>query len=189
MAQDDEHATELVGRIGRLVTADGHASRLRPAQWETLRYLARANRFSRSPGALAAYLRSTKGTASQTLMALERKGLIAKRADARDRRRVVLDLTGDGEGILADDPLARTRSAISRLGEPSRARLAAALEALIRARLALDGGRPFGLCRECRHFRRDDPDGTPHRCALLSEPLGDGDAGKICVEQQPAAAD
>lgn len=189
MVRDDvQHATELLGRLGRLMTADGHVARLRPAQWEALRYLARANRFSRSPGALAAYLRSTKGTVSQTLMALERKNLIAKRADARDRRHVFLELTGDGERILADDPLARMAAAISRLAEGARARLVTELEALIRSRLAVDGGRPFGLCRECRHFRRDDPDGAPHRCALLSEPLGAGDAGRICVEQQAAAA-
>jgi hypothetical protein len=65
------------------------------------------------------------------------------------------------------------------------------LDHLLRARLAIDGGRAFGICGECRHFRPNDPHGAPHRCALLDEPLNAGDAAKICVEQEsrPAIAE
>ena len=42
-----EHIAALIERIGRLLSADAHAARLAPVQWEALRYLGRANRFSR----------------------------------------------------------------------------------------------------------------------------------------------
>jgi DNA-binding MarR family transcriptional regulator len=62
----------------RLMRAGEHEGGLNPAQWEALRYLSRANRFSNSPIALTRFLGSTKGTISQTIEALERKGFITK---------------------------------------------------------------------------------------------------------------
>lgn len=63
----------LLERIGRVLQNDGHSEGLKPTQWEALRYFARANRFSRSPSALTAYLGMTKGTVSQTVGALEKR--------------------------------------------------------------------------------------------------------------------
>jgi predicted transcriptional regulator len=63
-------AAHLIDRLERLTRA-GEGLGLNPAQWEALRFLARANRFSRSPAAVADYLASTRGTVSQTLIALE----------------------------------------------------------------------------------------------------------------------
>ena len=71
MAGDDEDdATgDLIvwplERLARLMRAKEHEDGLNPAQWESLRYLARANRFSNSPGALTRYLGATKGTMVQ----------------------------------------------------------------------------------------------------------------------------
>lgn len=179
-----ERATALIERISRLVVSDGQALGLKPVHWAALRYFFRANRFSRTPGALATYLNSTKGTVSQTVMVLERKGLISKRIDRHDRRSVHIAVTQAGEQYLANDPLHRMREAISILPAQSTFQIVTDLEHLLRARLAIDGGRAFGLCGECRHFRPNDPRGTPHRCALLDEPLNAGDAEKICVEQE-----
>ena len=46
----------LIERIGRLVSRESHAEGLQPVQWEALRYLAKANRFSRTAAAATAYL-------------------------------------------------------------------------------------------------------------------------------------
>jgi DNA-binding MarR family transcriptional regulator len=56
--------------------------------------------------ALTEWLGSTKGTVSQTIGVLERKGLVAKRGDPDDRRRVHLQLTRAGQRVLqgADPP-------------------------------------------------------------------------------------
>ena len=79
---------ELIERLARIVSGAGHSNAMKPAQWDALRYVSRANRFSRTPGALTAYLGVTKGTVSQTLMSLERAGLVSKTIDAADRRSV-----------------------------------------------------------------------------------------------------
>ena len=79
-------------RLARVMRAREHEDGLNPAQWEALRFLGRANRFSDSPGALTRYLGATKGTISQTLMALERKGYISKAARLGGRKSVRLAL-------------------------------------------------------------------------------------------------
>lgn len=176
----------LLERLARVLQNEAHAGGLKPTQWEALRYLARANRFSRTPSALTAYLGMTKGTVSQTLGALERKGLVAKETDPADRRQVRIALTEAGNRLLEDDPIDGLSQATSVLSEADRTALSAGLQALLTETLDRRGGRPFGVCRTCRFFRPDDPDGAPHRCALLEAPLTAEDSGQICVEQEAA---
>ena len=176
---------EMIERLARLVMGEGHALGLKPAQWEALRYLARANRYSRTPGALAAYLGATKGTVSQTLMSLERTGLVKKTANPADRRSVRLDLTPDGSALLRQNELEKIRRAVDMLPEDARGALEIGLESLLRTRLAAGGGRPFGICRECRHFS-PAREGAGQFCRLLNEPLSMQDAELICYEHEPA---
>src|SRR5262249_51223226 len=77
-------------RIARLTRAAEHGDQLNPAQRETLRYLSKCNRFSNSPGAITQYLGATKGTISQTVKALERKGHIDKSQREAERRSIAL---------------------------------------------------------------------------------------------------
>ena len=98
-------AARLIDRLERLSRSPDARTGLNPAQWEALRYAARANRFSRSPAALADYLGSTRGTVSQTLIALEDKGLIARQQNPKDRRSLELVVTDAGHAMLAGDPL------------------------------------------------------------------------------------
>ncbi|MEZ6010726.1 MAG: MarR family winged helix-turn-helix transcriptional regulator [Hyphomonas sp.] len=177
----------LLERLARLVHNDAYSSGLKPTQWEALRYLARANRFSRSPGALTAYLGMTKGTVSQTLQALERKGLVEKRAAANDRRSVKLDLTTAGEHLLADDPLGDLEASVSALPKEDQKLFGAMLEGLMKNMLHRRGGKAFGACKTCRHFRGDKNQGAPFFCSLLSEPLSTSDSEMICAEQEAAA--
>ncbi|MEQ1865602.1 MAG: MarR family transcriptional regulator [Micropepsaceae bacterium] len=175
-------AAHLIERIGRVVRAGDHASGLNPAQAEALRYLARANRFSRTPAALADFLGSTRGTVSQTLLSLEAKGLIERRANARDGRSVTLELTKAGKAFLRSDPVRTLAAAIDASGAD--APLADHLEATLREAIAQRGGRAFGVCHACRHFRRDQRTGAaPHYCALLDEPLSESGSLLICAEQ------
>ena len=176
----------LLERLGRLLHNDAHREGLKPTQWEALRYLSRANRFSRSPSAVTAYLGVTKGTVSQTLAALERKGLIAKAVVANDRRNVRIKLTRKGTALLNRDPLADLENAMKALGPQRAARLGNGLQDLLQIALQRRDGRPFGACRTCRYFQRNAKEGKPHRCALLHEPLSEADGDMICVEQQPA---
>lgn len=183
MTQD---LTDMLTRTARLIAGDGHAAGLKPVQWQALRYLAAANRFSRTPGALAAWLGQTKGTVSQTVAALERKGLVARTGDAGDRRLVRLALTPQGETLLASAPDTIAEAMLAPMAPADRAALEALLARMLGGFLAARGHRPFGLCANCRHFRRDAEGGNPHRCALLGVPLDESDSRAICIEQEAA---
>ena len=185
MQRRDSHIAALLERLGRLLATEAHADGLLPVHWEALRYIDRANRFSRTAGALVAYLGITKGTVSQTVKALESKGLVKKRADATDRRRVRLALTAKGRRVLNADPLKLTEDAVASLNESDNSGLAEGLEALLSTRLLAQQRRPFGLCRDCRYFARRHKEGRPSYCQLLAEPLSNEDALAICHEQQP----
>ncbi|MDQ6438091.1 MarR family transcriptional regulator [Mesorhizobium sp. LHD-90] len=182
-------AAHLIDRLDRLAR-HGEAGGLNPAQWEALRFVARANRFSRTPAALAEYLGSTRGTVSQTLIMLEKKGYVTRQASVRDRRSVVLGLTPFGQRTLGDDPILALASGLATAGTEDLALLVESLRSALHAMIARNGGRAFGACHTCRHFRHGDEgtDPLPHRCALLGESLSDADSRAICVEHQQAAA-
>lgn len=177
----------LLERLARIVHNEAHSGGLKPTQWEVLRYLAAANRFSRNPSAVTQYLGMTKGTVSQTITALERKGLVLKKSSNSDRRNVRLELSKSGLRLLHDDPLKVIQNSCNNLNKASHEKLAQQLNQLLLAMLASREGRPFGVCQSCRYFERNSPEGAPHRCSLLNVTLTDEDSGKICVEQEAAA--
>ena len=180
---DDIRTAALLERLGRLVQGEAHVAGLQPVQWEVLRYLERANRFSRTAAAVTSYLGLTKGTVSQTLMALEAKGLIRKQVNPKDRRSNRLALTAKAKRLLSEDPLGETQAALSKLPEKTRKALEGGLEALLTERLLAQGRQPFGQCSACVHFARRHHEGEPHYCELLKERLSKEDAQAICVEQ------
>lgn len=181
-----EHTAALIERVGRLLSTEAHAEGLLPVQWEALRYLQRANRFSTTAAALTAYLGLTKGTVSQTLKALESRGLVKKKVNTSDRRSNHLSLTAKGRNLLKRDPLIATVAALDELSSRTQSALDTGLETLLSARLAAQDRQPFAQCRDCRYFARRHADGEPHFCQLLKEPLAESDAEAICFEQRPA---
>ena len=184
MMEQTETTAVLLERLARILQNETHAAGLKPTQWEALRYLARANRFSRNPSALTAYLGTTKGTVSQTLNALERKGLLVKKTDPADRRQVDIDLTEKARQLLDEDPIHALTDAMASLPAGRRDGLSKGLQTVLEEALRRRGGRPFGVCRSCRFFRVDDSGGGHHRCGLLDVPLSDADSQLICVEQE-----
>ncbi len=186
MSDDAVHVANLLERIGQLIRSDEQLGDLNPAQWGALRYLARANPYSRSPMAVTRYLGTTRGTTSQTLIALERKGYIKRMASPRDKRAVDLELTKQGRSKLGEDPgLHLAKVADDVLGKDVgivRDHLTSILNGLVK----LNQGRMFGICRNCRHFRRNGggSKAAPHRCGLLEVDLSASDSEKICVEHE-----
>lgn len=184
----DSRLPDLLERIGRLLRSVRHRNeRLNPAQWEALRYLGRANRYSRTPTALTYYLSATKGTVSQTVIALERKGLLRRATDPRDRRGVRLGLTARGRASLENDPMVDLLDAVDSelLG-----RLETGLSDLLAHLQHRNQHRPFGQCDTCRFFRRGaaiGEAGGPNRCGLTLEPLADFEAEQICAEHEAPA--
>ncbi len=183
-------AARLIDRLERLARFGEQGDRLNPAQWDALRYLARANRFSRTPAAVADYLASTRGTVSRTLASLESKGYVSRDRSSRDGRSVVFALTREAEKALKRDPLLAMAEDIEQATGGNVADLLDGLRRTLRGAIARNNGRAFGACFSCRHFRaRIRPASrTPHHCALLNEPLSEADRHSICVEQVPSAA-
>jgi DNA-binding MarR family transcriptional regulator len=183
-------AAHSIDRLERLIRAGEQSDGLNPAQWDALRYLGIANRFSRTPAALADYLATTRGTVSRTLASLEEKGAIERIASTRDGRSVDFALTKSGHRLLDGDPLTRIAAGIDRATKADAPVFSTLLASVLRDALARNGGRAFGHCNSCRHFRAGHHAGNaqPHHCALLNESLSDADSKSICAEQEPAAA-
>jgi DNA-binding MarR family transcriptional regulator len=133
-------------RLTRLIRADEHTGDLNPAQWSALRYLSRCNRFSNAPAALTRYLGATKGTVSQTLIALERKGLIEKSVRPGEARSVILSLTEEGEKRLLADPW---NILDELLGSSTKSREQAVGHISQAARQTAQGARPADVRRVC----------------------------------------
>jgi DNA-binding MarR family transcriptional regulator len=167
-------------RLTRLIRASEHRDGLNPAQWEALRFLARANRFSNSPGALTSYLGATKGTVSQTLKSLEAKGLVVKAPRGGRRGSLSLELTPKAVEALAADPWTRCSADAAGLRGKIRRRLAKGLSELLMIELARKGTPQFGACTDCRYFREQASDASPV-CMLFDEMLTEADTKGICI--------
>jgi DNA-binding MarR family transcriptional regulator len=140
-------------RLARLMRQAGHAEELVPTQWEALRYLARANRLSRSPGAVATYLGATKGTVSQSLQTLEKKGLLTRQDRKDDVRFVTLGLTDAGVALLKRDPLRSLCATLEAMGGKTKRRLAQGIAELLAQEVSRQKVQAFGTCASCRYFR------------------------------------
>ena len=168
-------------RLARLMRSVSHTEGLNAAQWEALRYLARANSYSNSPGALTKYLGATKGTTSQTVLSLIKKGAIAKSLRGNDGRSVVLILSDVGQKILDRDPLVRLEKAIANLGDKTSKRFSKGLLELLQIEVSGQGEPNFGNCTSCVHA--SDKSGEVW-CKELNANISADEALKLCVHQK-----
>ena len=188
MAKEKTETAEILApleRLARLMRAGEHEGGLNPAQWEALRYLSRANRFSNSPIALTRFLGSSKGTISQTLKALERKGYITKSPRENEGRSICLALTEKGNDVLKSDPLSELFKSLDELGGKTRRRLSKGLAELLEMELKRREQPSFGICVSCRYFRekgRESDALGPHQCMLFDAGLTQAESQFICVE-------
>ncbi|MFQ5498485.1 MAG: MarR family winged helix-turn-helix transcriptional regulator, partial [Candidatus Zixiibacteriota bacterium] len=149
-----EHTYALLERLANLLRAEerrfGAELGLQPVHIHALSFLARANRYSNTPAAVAEYLGLTKGTVSQTLIVLTQKGLVRNGSNPRDRRRVHFELTKAG------------KHAFSRLIPPEIFKnaeekllmsLDKPLEGLLREIQMKGDYRTFGVCKTCRFLQ------------------------------------
>ena len=141
--------SELIDRVGRVTRGLQFVNGLSPAQWEALRFIASANRYSSSPTALAKYLGTTKGTISQTLISLEKKGYVRRHRDERDGRGVRLALTPSGVRLLDQDPLLEIDKAVACLPAHEQDALFDGLNRMLRDVQRKIGGNEFGVCDDC----------------------------------------
>lgn len=156
---------------------------IQPIQLSALLYLARCNHYSNTPLGVTEYLGLTKGTVSQSLKALEAKGLIVKSQDSRDKRSVHLELTAAAQELLAAVlPPDFFSAAAQRMGDKARD-LESLLGEMLRGIQREQDIATFGLCKTCRFHRQVE--GGPF-CGLTKEPLPRPAAELICREHKTA---
>ncbi len=74
--------------------------RLQLVHYETLDYLSHSSQYTDTPAATASYFGMTRGTVSQSLIVLEKKGYLEKNKDAIDKRLIHVNLLPAGFAIL-----------------------------------------------------------------------------------------
>lgn len=180
---------ELVDRLSRIAHSLQFAEGLNPAQWEALRYVARANRNSCSPGALADFMGSTKGTVSQTLKALETKGLIERHRKLGDRRAVQITVTQQGRDLLCKDPLGKIHDALSPFGEAEQLKIVNGMQGLLDSVQLHQKIPEFGPCLDCSHYQPEacsETDSVGCRCGVSGELFSSLEIDKICADFSPS---
>jgi len=110
----------------------GYTPGLNPAQWAALRYFDEATIERRTVTGFAQFQGTTKGTASQTVAALVRKGYLRRVGDKQDRRVHRLVITDEGQNLLKVDPLQDLSKALETLSQEERWALAVSIEKLLR---------------------------------------------------------
>lgn len=179
---------QLLERLGHMMRAEmrqaGTSGGLQPVHFQSLLYLAQANRYSNTPQALTEYLGLTKGTVSQTLIVLERKGLVERTEDTRDRRVVRLNLTAEGMALLEQADLLGDWPMALRNIAPQRLKAATTvMQEVLRGLQVRRGERSFGLCRGCTYLSQTGP--RSYRCGLTEEKLSGPETRRICREHVP----
>lgn len=177
----------LLLQAARIVQAEGYDGELSPAQWMALRFFASANRFSRTPSALADFQSTTRGTATRAIKALVASGYLLGQKSETDRRSVSLELTARGREALARDPFEALVDAVASLDTQERGALQRGLQRVLTVVTADGPHRRFGVCRDCS-FIGGDIDCTltsiPEpvlECLLLGVPMHLDETELLCV--------
>lgn len=175
---------KLIERISTLLRSEQRkkysALGLQPVHVQALDYLANCNRFSDTPAAVTDYLGLTKGTVSQTLQVLVRKGYIKKRQDTVDKRIVHLKVLSSGQALLKSitpfDVFTKAEQVTANKQFDS---IGDALYEALVALHSVSGTSHFGHCKNCITFSEDN---DHYYCLLMQQPLEQADLKKICRE-------
>jgi len=185
---DSRVIAELLLHLGRTASGDGLVGGLTSGQWAILRYLARANRFSRTPSAFAAFQGTTRGTASHAIKSLVAQGYLKQTRSRTDGRSVRLDITNKARAIIAKDPCEALVRAADALPPGVRGHFSNGLQRLL-GHVASATSKPlFGTCDTCGHHEDDGccKEGLPaYICGFLSEPLTEEELGQLCINFAP----
>ena len=170
-------------RLGNLMRSElrkaGSDEALQPVHLQALVYITKANRYSNTPQALADYLGLTKGTVSQTLLVLDRRGLIERYQDDVDRRVVRLRLSSAGERLLYENQPALAWQNATRNISPNRIRnaVSALREALVTMQEDNEGS-AFGQCHNCAFCQKLSQ--RIYRCGQMGDRLSGPETRKLC---------
>jgi MarR family transcriptional repressor of emrRAB len=179
-------AIELMGQMAQILWFEGTKHGLRDREWMALRFLFRANRFSRTPSALASYVGTTRGTASFIIGELERLGYIERKRSATDKRSVMLSVTQQGKKFLVRDPISVLIEAIAVLDDETKIHFRDTLRHVLDQSDATEQRHHTDVCRRCIFLREDRTaaDGkttVEFSCRLFRAPIAEAEVDLLCT--------
>jgi DNA-binding MarR family transcriptional regulator len=163
---------------------------LNPTQANVLAFLVGRNPEVVSVKKIAAQLGVSQPTATDSIAALERKGLVHKSVAAHDARSVGVHITSQGRKILKAIGMSAsaTEEALAALGASEKTDLLLLLIKLIR-NLQVNGSIPVHrMCVTCKHFRPNIYSDAlnPHHCAFVNAAFGDQHLRLDCNDHESA---
>ncbi|MDH6256568.1 MarR family transcriptional regulator [Bradyrhizobium sp. BR13661] len=179
-------AIELLGQVARILWFEGTKHGMRDREWMALRFLSRANRFSRTPSALASYVGATRGTASFIIGELERLGYVERKRSATDKRSVMLSVTQQGKKFLARDPVNGLVDAIAVLDDDSKIRFRDTLRHVLDQSDAAEQRHHTDVCKRCIFLREDrtsseSKSAVEFTCRLFRAPIAEAEIDLLCT--------
>ncbi len=173
---------ELLVRTATTLSSDCAHRGLREREWTSLRFLSRANRFSRNATALASFIGATRPSVTQIVKTLESKSYIVREPARQDRRRLLLNVTPLGKQTLREhDPIKHLVDVFSTIGSDDCERLGRLMrQALNRAGVA------SGICGDCAYLTQHGratpgrPD-TKFSCRLYRADISIEESGELCA--------
>jgi DNA-binding MarR family transcriptional regulator len=183
-------------RLAVLMRADARRSAaqvgINPAQ-DAILHLLRARPQGLRVQELARHLNVRQPTITDSLSALERKGLIERRADPADGRAAIVKL--GREGLPLGQPartaaLSQTAAALAELSEAEQRSLLKMLIKLIRALQLRNAIPPQRMCVTCRYFGPNMYPGAdaPHHCGFVNAAFGAAALRLDCADHEEAGA-
>ena len=176
---------DLVERIAALIRSEERKKctevGLQTVHLQALNYLSRCNKYSDTPAALTNYLGMTRGTVSQSLSLLEKKGYIKKTVDINDRRVIHLELLPEGKTILEQARPAELFIKATSMMEKKEDTVdyETVFSSFLTALQKANQSQSFGMCNTCHYFTKID---DSFLCGVTKEPLSQSDSEKICLE-------
>jgi DNA-binding MarR family transcriptional regulator len=166
---------------------------LNPTQVHALTFIAGRAEKGVRVGAIAAQLGVTQPTATDSIAALVRKGLLTKKADPDDPRAVSVRITQSGRDVVRGIGLiiTATERALETLSHGEQTELLRLIIKTIRALQIAGAIAPQRMCVTCKYFRAHvHEDRTrPHHCDYVDSAFGVEGLRLDCAEHDalPAA--
>jgi DNA-binding MarR family transcriptional regulator len=176
------HSIERLGELLKVSARKAVAEYgLQPVQLEVLHYLSICNKYSDTPMAVTEYLGQTKGTVSQTIKILEKKELLTKHPDIKDKRVSHLKVTREGLALIKQNiPTDMFVNTCNNLSENQQEQISSSLQLLLVTLIKSNNMKSFGQCSTCNYNSRTQE--GQFFCNLVKASLTDSDVLLICKE-------
>jgi DNA-binding MarR family transcriptional regulator len=161
---------------------EGHRSGLSDREWMALRFLALANRFSKTPTALAGFLGTTRSVASQIAAVLLEKGLVVRKPSAEDKRSITLCVTREGEQFLERDPINVLRDQLMALEGSDRSRLRDTLRRVLVGLDVAERRHHTDVCGQCMFLiESGEEKDRQFKCRLFRKSIAQNETTLLCT--------